>query len=257
VGKTETALALSDLLYGGERNMISINMSEYQEAHTVSSLKGSPPGYVGYGEGGVLTEAVRRRPYSVVLLDEVEKAHPDVLELFFQVFDKGVMDDAEGREIDFKNTVIILTSNVGTNTIMRLCMGNDTPPLPDDLVDILRPELQQVFKPAFLGRLKVIPYYPIRDEIMRRIIHLKLNKIRRRIDENHRAELIYGDELISAVANRCTEVDSGARNVDHILNGTLLPEIAETVLARMAEGARISRISVNVSEGGDFAYEIA
>ena len=257
VGKTETALALADILYGGERNMITINMSEYQEAHTVSGLKGSPPGYVGYGEGGVLTEAVRRRPYSVVLLDEVEKAHPDVLELFFQVFDKGMMDDAEGREIDFKNTVIILTSNVGTDTIMRLCMGTEAPPEPEELVEILRPELQQVFKPAFLGRLKVIPYYPIRDEIMRRIIELKLSKVRRRIAENHRAELVYDDALVAAVASRCTEVDSGARNVDHILTGTLLPEIAETVLARMAEGIRIERITVGVTEDGKFAYDIA
>jgi len=257
VGKTETALALADILYGGERNMITINMSEYQESHTVSALKGSPPGYVGYGEGGVLTEAVRRRPYSVVLLDEIEKAHPDVLELFFQVFDKGVMDDAEGREIDFKNTVIILTSNVGTDTIMRLCMGVDEAPDPDDLVEVLRPELQNAFKPAFLGRLKVIPYYPIRDEIMRRIIELKLGKIRRRIAENHRAELVYDDSLIAAVAQRCTEVDSGARNVDHILAGTLLPEIAETVLARMAEGARITTIDVGVSENGGFTYAIS
>ena len=257
VGKTETALALADILYGGERNMININMSEFQEAHTVSSLKGSPPGYVGYGEGGVLTEAVRRKPYSVVLLDEIEKAHPDVLELFFQVFDKGRMDDAEGREIDFKNTVIILTSNVGTDTIMRLCMGNDAPPSSDALVDILKPELQNAFKPAFLGRLKVVAYYPIRDEIMRRIIELKLGKIKRRIAENLRAEFVYDDALISAVASRCTEVDSGARNVDNILNGTLLPEIAESVLAKIAEGLQITRVRVDVNESGKFSYEIA
>ena len=170
VGKTETALALADLLYGGERNLITINMSEFQEAHTVSTLKGSPPGYVGYGEGGVLTEAVRRRPYSVVLLDEVEKAHPDVLELFFQVFDKGKMEDGEGREIDFKNTIIILTSNAGTDSMMKLCADPETVPTPAGLVKALKPELDKIFKPAFLGRLVIIPYYPIRDEALKKII---------------------------------------------------------------------------------------
>ena len=186
VGKTETALALSDLLYGGEHNLITINMSEFQEAHTVSTLKGSPPGYVGYGEGGVLTEAVRRRPYSVVLLDEVEKAHPDVLELFFQVFDKGMMEDGEGREIDFKNTIIILTSNAGTDTMTKLCADPETMPGPDGLVKALKPELNKVFKPAFLGRMVIIPYIPIRDENMKQIIRLKLGKIQRRIQENHK-----------------------------------------------------------------------
>ena len=257
VGKTETALALADILYGGERNIIIINMSEYQEAHTVSGLKGSPPGYVGYGEGGVLTEAVRRKPYSVVLLDEVEKAHPDVLELFFQVFDKGVMDDAEGREIDFKNTVIILTSNVGTETIMRYSRDAEAVPDTAQLAESLRPELQRVFKPAFLGRLAVIPYYPISDAIMRQITELKLSKIKRRIEENHRAEFVYDNALVNAVASRCTEVDSGARNVDHILTGTLLPEISETVLARMAEGKAIERVSVSVGDTGDFNYAIS
>jgi len=257
VGKTETAWTLADILYGGERNMVTINMSEYQEAHTVSGLKGSPPGYVGYGEGGVLTEAVRRKPYSVVLLDEVEKAHPDVLELFFQVFDKGVLDDAEGREIDFRNTVIILTSNVGTNTIMRECMGTETPPDSEQLVETLRPELQRLFRPAFLARLTVIPYYPIRDDIMRQIIELKLNKIRSRIAENHRAEFSYDEAVVSEVASRCTEVDSGARNVDHILTGTLLPEISETVLARMAAGETVSRVGVSVDEASAFHYEVA
>lgn len=256
VGKTETALALADILYGGERNMITINMSEYQEAHTVSSLKGSPPGYVGYGEGGVLTEAVRRKPYSVVLLDEVEKAHPDVLELFFQVFDKGVMDDAEGREIDFKNTVIILTSNVGTATVMDNCLEVETVPDAARLAEILRPELQRVFKPAFLGRLAVIPYYPISDDIMHKIIALKLGKIQHRITENHRAEFRFDDALIHAIANRCTEVDSGARNVDYILTGTLLPEISESVLAKMAEGEAINHIQVSIDEHGGFSYEI-
>ena len=256
VGKTETALALADILYGGERNMVTINMSEYQEAHTVSGLKGSPPGYVGYGEGGVLTEAVRRKPYSIVLLDEVEKAHPDVLEMFFQVFDKGMLDDAEGREIDFKNTVIILTSNVGTDTIMQQCLKAEHLPDPDALREMLRPELNRVFKPAFLGRLSVVPYYPIRDEIMHRIIQLKLGTIKRRIQENHGASLVYDESLVQAIAERCTEVDSGARNVDHILTGTVLPEISETVLARMAEGEGISRVEITVDDEGSLCYSV-
>src|SRR5271165_2705543 len=186
VGKTETALAISDLLYGGEHNLITINMSEFQESHTVSTLKGSPPGYVGYGEGGVLTEAVRRRPYSVVLLDEVEKAHPDVLELFFQVFDKGQMEDGEGREIDFKNTIIILTSNAGTDTLMKLTADPETMPGPEGLIKALKPELNKTFKPAFLGRMVIIPYFPVRDEVLKRIITLKLAKIQRRLEENHK-----------------------------------------------------------------------
>ena len=209
VGKTETALALSDLLYGGERNLITINMSEFQEAHTVSTLKGSPPGYVGYGEGGVLTEAVRRRPYSVVLLDEVEKAHPDVLELFFQVFDKGTMEDGEGREIDFKNNIIILTSNAGTDTLMKLTADPETTPGPEALVKALKPELNKIFKPAFLGRLVIIPYFPVRDEALKKIITLKLAKIQRRLFENHKIQLTYDDPLVEEVARRCTEVESG------------------------------------------------
>src|ERR1700674_4103109 len=205
VGKTETALALADLLYGGERNLIGINMSEFQEAHTVSTLKGSPPGYVGYGEGGVLTEAVRRRPYSVVLLDEVEKAHPDVLELFFQVFDKGEMEDGEGREIDFKNTIIILTSNAGTDSLMRLTADPETTPSPEGLVKALKPELNKIFKPAFLGRLVIIPYFPVRDEALKKIITLKLGKNQRRLYENHKITLAYTDSLVDEVARRCTE----------------------------------------------------
>jgi type VI secretion system protein VasG len=211
VGKTETALALADILYGGERKLVTINMSEYQEAHSVSGLKGSPPGYVGYGEGGVLTEAVRRNPYSVVLLDEVEKAHPDVLELFFQVFDKGVLDDAEGREIDFRNTLIILTSNVGSSQIMQACLNKPADELPgaDDLADALRPVLFKSFKPAFLGRMKVVPYYPIADEVLVGIIELKLGRIRDRIAANHKAEFAWDEKLVEAVLARCTEVDSG------------------------------------------------
>src|SRR5204862_4926015 len=229
VGKTETAIALAESLYGGERNLISINMSEYQEAHTVSSLKGSPPGYVGYGEGGVLTEAVRRKPYSVVLLDEVEKAHPDVMELFYQVFDKGMLEDGEGREIDFKNTVILLTSNVGTDTIMKVCADEETCPTPQGLADMLHADLVKHFPPALLGRLIVVPYYPISDAIMRQIIHLQLRRIAARIEANHRARFTYDDALVDAIRTRCTEVDSGARNVEHILVRTLLPEISREV----------------------------
>ena len=258
VGKTETALALADILYGGERKLVTINMSEYQEAHSVSGLKGSPPGYVGYGEGGVLTEAVRRNPYSVVLLDEVEKAHPDVLELFFQVFDKGVLDDAEGREIDFRNTLIILTSNVGSSQIMQACLNKPTVELPaaDALAEMLRPILYKSFKPAFLGRLKVIPYYPIADAVLQQIIELKLHRIQSRITTNHKAEFAWDEKLIDAVLARCTEVDSGARNVDHILNGTLLPEIAGAVLTRMAEGTAIGRIRVSAANNGSFKYTL-
>jgi len=258
IGKTETALALADVLYGGERKLVTINMSEYQEAHSVSGLKGSPPGYVGYGEGGVLTEAVRRNPYSVVLLDEVEKAHPDVLELFFQVFDKGVMDDAEGREIDFRNTIIILTSNVASSTMMGACLNKTAQemPSPDELEQQIRPQLMKAFKPAFLGRLKVVPYYPIPDEVLVRIIELKLGKIARRIALNHKAELTYDEALVEAVLARCTEVDSGARNVDNILNGSLLPEIAESVLANMAEGKTIAKIKVSADKKGQFKYSV-
>ncbi|MDR6448414.1 type VI secretion system ATPase TssH [Paraburkholderia sp. 22099] len=258
VGKTETALALADVLYGGERKMVTINMSEYQEAHSVSGLKGSPPGYVGYGEGGVLTEAVRRNPYSVVLLDEVEKAHPDVLEMFFQVFDKGTMDDAEGREIDFRNTLIILTSNVGSQAVMQACLNRSAEELPsaDELAEALRPQLYKAFKPAFLGRMKVVPYYPISDDVLAEIIELKLERIRRRIESNHKAVFEWDESLVDAVLARCTEVDSGARNVDHILNGTLLPEVAQQVLERIANGAALERISVRASEAGEFEYVV-
>jgi type VI secretion system protein VasG len=254
VGKTETALALSDLFYGGERNLITINMSEFQEAHTVSTLKGSPPGYVGYGEGGVLTEAVRRRPYSVVLLDEVEKAHPDVLELFFQVFDKGRMEDGEGRQIDFKNTIIILTSNTGTASIMKYC--SDPAEIPDweDLVAALKPELNEVFKPAFLGRLVVIPYFPIADEALRKIIQLKLGKIQKRLTESHNIRLSYSADVVDEIGARCTEVESGARNVDNILTNTLLPEVSVLMLERIAGGQKVEAIEVGLAEDGTFAY---
>jgi type VI secretion system protein VasG len=229
-------------------------MSEFQEAHTVSTLKGSPPGYVGYGEGGVLTEAVRRKPYSVVLLDEVEKAHPDVLELFFQVFDKGMLEDGEGREIDFKNTIIILTSNAGTDTLMKLTADPETAPGPEGLVKALKPELNKTFKPAFLGRLVIIPYFPIRDAELKQIIVLKLAKIQRRLQETHRVGLTYDEQLIDEVARRCTEVESGARNVDNILTNTLLPEVSRQILSRMAERQGLAPIHVGVGDGGSFVY---
>jgi len=255
VGKTETALALADVLFGGERNLISINMSEYQEAHTVSGLKGSPPGYVGYGEGGVLTEAVRRKPYSVVLLDEVEKAHPDVLELFYQVFDKGRMEDAEGREIDFRNTVIILTSNVGSDLVMRAVehgvkAGEKTRrPTPGDLVELLRETLQRAFKPAFLGRLSVVPYYPVQDEALKAIIRLKLEKVRRRIEAHHAAVMTYDEALVDLMAARCTEVESGARNADAILSNLILAELSGKLLERMGDGRKIGTIAVKLRKG--------
>ena len=255
VGKTETALALSELLYGGEQNVITINMSEYQEAHTVSGLKGSPPGYVGYGEGGVLTEAVRKRPYSVVLLDEVEKAHPDVMELFYQVFDKGTLEDGEGRRIDFKNTLIILTSNLGTDTIMKVCADEETMPDWQGLTEMLRPELLKRFKPAFLGRLKVVPYYPITDKNMRLIIKLKLNRIAKRMRESRNVSFVYDEGLIESIGSRCKEVASGARNVDHVLTNTLLPEMSKELLSRMAQGEQIKEVKVSLS-GEGFGFDI-
>ncbi|MFL6449158.1 MAG: type VI secretion system ATPase TssH [Bryobacteraceae bacterium] len=254
VGKTETALALSDVLYGGEHNVITINMSEFKDSISVNTLKGAPPGYAGYGQGGVLTEAIRRRPYSVVLLDEVEKAHSDVLELFFQVFDKGRMEDGEGREIDFRNTIIILTSNAGTDTLMKLTADEETTPGPEGLTKALKPELNKIFKPAFLGRLVIVPYLPIRDEAMQAIIRLKLGRIQRRLQENHRITLNFADELVTEVAKRCTEVESGARNVDHILTHTLLPAVSRRILGSVADGARIDSIHVSVAPDGSFVY---
>ncbi len=257
VGKTETALALADTLYGGERNLITINMSEYQEAHSVATLKGSPPGYVGYGEGGVLTEAVRRRPFSVVLLDEVEKAHPDVLELFFQVFDKGVLDDAEGRAINFRNTLILLTSNVGTEHILRTCRDVDTAPSPEQLTEDLRPVLHQTFKPAFLGRLQVVPFYPVQDAVLQRIVRLKLARIQKRFERHYQVPLHIAETVTTTLALRCTEVDSGARNIDNILTGTLMPELASCVLDRMARKSPIQYANVDVSATGDFVVHLS
>ncbi|MBI5017336.1 MAG: type VI secretion system ATPase TssH [Deltaproteobacteria bacterium] len=253
VGKTETALALAEVLYGGEQNVITINMSEYQEAHTVSTLKGAPPGYVGYGEGGVLTEAVRRRPYSVVLLDEVEKAHPDVHEIFFQVFDKGWMEDGEGRVIDFKNTLIILTTNAGTDLIMNLCKDPELMPDAEGIAKALREPLLKVFPPALLGRLVVIPFYPLNDEMIGAIARLQLKRIEKRIRENHKVPFTYDDGVVKLIASRCTELESGGRMIDAILTNTVLPAISEQFLTRLMEGRPVERVAVSVAEG-EFRY---
>ncbi len=253
VGKTETALALAEALYGGEQNVITINMSEFQEAHTVSTLKGAPPGYVGYGEGGVLTEAVRRRPYSVVLLDEVEKAHHDVHEIFFQVFDKGWMEDGEGRLIDFKNTLILLTTNVGTDLIMGMCKDPELLPDVEGLGKALREPLLKVFPPALLGRLVAIPYYPLSDEMLGDIVRLQLRRIEKRILENHKIPFSYDDEVVKLIVSRCTELDSGGRMVDAILTNTVLPAISQEFLTRMVEGQPVARVQLSVQDG-EFAY---
>jgi type VI secretion system protein VasG len=252
VGKTETALTLAELLYGGSQNLTTINMSEFKEEHKVSTLVGSPPGYVGYGEGGVLTEAVRRKPYSVILLDEVEKAHPGVQDVFYQVFDKGMLRDGEGRDIDFKNTVIILTSNAGTDLIHRLCADPATRPDAAALGEALRPELLKNFKPAFLGRCSVIPYFPLADDIIRKITELQLNRIRKRFFDNYHARLTWDDDLTAEITNRCTEVESGARNIEYILSRGLLPKLSSEVLARMAEGKAISDMAIKLERGGEF-----
>ena len=254
VGKTETALALAEALYGGEQNVITINMSEFQEAHTVSTLKGAPPGYVGYGEGGVLTEAVRRRPYSVVLLDEVEKAHHDVHEIFFQVFDKGWMEDGEGRHIDFKNTLILLTTNVGTDLIMGMCKDPDLLPDPDGLAKALREPLLKVFPPALLGRLVTIPYYPLSDEMIGDIVRLQLGRIQKRVLANHKVPFDYDDEVVKLIVSRCTELESGGRMVDAILTNTVLPAISQEFLNRMVEGQPVSRVRIKVMDG-EFGFE--
>jgi len=253
VGKTETALALAEALYGGEQNMITINMSEFQEAHTVSSLKGAPPGYVGYGEGGRLTEAVRRRPYSVVLLDEVEKAHPDVHEIFFQVFDKGFMDDGNGRRIDFKNTLIILTTNVGTSLIMGLSADPKYREQPDELAQALRPELLKVFPPALLGRIVSIPYYPLSAKVLAGIIRLQLDRIGRRIRENHAADFVYDDADVDHISAQCNDPDSGGRMIDNIITNTLLPALSREFLRRALAKEKIKAATIGI-ENGDFTY---
>jgi type VI secretion system protein VasG len=256
VGKTETALALAELLFGSDQNVTVINMSEYKEEHKVSLLMGSPPGYVGYGEGGVLTEAVRRKPYSVVLLDEMEKAHAGVQDIFYQVFDKGMMKDGEGRDIDFKNTVIIMTSNAGTDTFMKLCADPETRPEAEALGEAIRPDLLKYFKPAFMGRVAVVPYFPISPDIMQKIIELQLSRIRSRIKENHKAQLTYDETLVKTIASRCTDVDSGARNADHIINRSLLPELSKEFLSRMAAGQPIGKVHISVATDGNFHYAI-
>lgn len=253
VGKTETAFALADLLYGGERNVITINMSEFQEAHTVSSLKGAPPGYVGYGRGGVLTEAVRRRPYSVVLLDEMEKAHPDVLELFFQVFDKGTMEDGEGVLIDFKNTLILLTSNAAQDVITQASQGGRRPD-PEELVAKLRPELLKQFSPAFLGRLTLVPYYHLGDAQIRSIVRLKLDKLAQRFRLNHRCHFTWDVQVEDLITSRCTEVDSGARNIDHLLAHAVLPELSRQVLERMATASPFDAAHMTIDQHGTFVF---
>ncbi|PPU64321.1 AAA family ATPase, partial [Xanthomonas codiaei] len=251
--KTETALALAETLYGGEQNLITINMSEYQEAHTVSSLKGAPPGYVGYGEGGVLTEAVRRKPYSVVLLDEVEKAHPDVHELFFQVFDKGWMEDGEGRRIDFRNTLIILTSNAGTELIASLCKDPELMPDPEGMAKALREPLLKVFPPALLGRLVAIPYYPLSNAMLGQIVRLQLNRIKKRIEERYKIPFEYDDSVVELVVSRCTESESGGRMIDAILTNSMLPEISRELLAKIIEGQQVRKVGVGAGEG-HFSY---
>jgi len=253
VGKTETAIALAESLYGGEQNLIVINMSEYQEAHTVSSLKGAPPGYVGYGEGGVLTEAVRRKPYSVVLLDEVEKAHPDVHELFFQVFDKGWMEDGEGRSIDFRNTLILLTTNAGTDMIANLCKDPDLMPDPEGMAKAIREPLLKIFPPALLGRLVTIPYYPLSDEMLGKIVALQLNRIKKRIEARYKMPFTYDEDVVKLVVSRCTESESGGRMIDAILTNTMLPEISREFLTRTMQATPIAGVKVGVADG-EFSY---
>ena len=253
VGKTETALALAEALYGGEQNIITINMSEFQEAHTVSTLKGAPPGYVGYGEGGILTEAVRRRPYSVVLLDEVEKAHPDVHEIFFQVFDKGWMEDGEGRMIDFKNTIILLTTNAGSELVMGMCRDPELLPEPNALADALKAPLMKVFPPALLGRIVTIPYYPLSPDMMKKIVRLQLGRIQKRVQANHGVPFEYTEAVVDQVVARCQDPESGGRVIDAILTNTVLPTISVEYLQRLAAGGEIKRVALDVKDS-DFTY---
>jgi type VI secretion system protein VasG len=256
VGKTETALALAEALYGGEQNVITINMSEFQEAHTVSTLKGAPPGYIGYGEGGILTEAVRRRPYSVVLLDEVEKAHPDVHELFFQVFDKGRMEDGEGRMIDFKNTIILLTSNAGSELIMNMCKDPELLPDPDSMAAALQEPLMKIFPPALLGRLVTIPYYPLSGEMMAKIVRLQLGRIKKRVEQNHRVPFDYTEEAVSLIVKRCDNPEAGGRIIDSILTNTVLPKISIEYLNRVSRGDEFKGITLGAANG-EFTYAFA
>ena len=256
VGKTETALALADLLYGGEQNLTVINMSEFKEEHKVSLLMGSPPGYVGYGEGGVLTEAVRRKPFSVILLDEMEKAHPGVQDIFYQIFDKGSMKDSEGRDIDFRNTLIIMTSNAGTETISQYYADPDTAPAPEKLEGLIKEEMLQHFKPAFLGRTRLVPFLPLTDDVMSNIIRLQLNRVGQRLAEQYQADFSFSDAVIDTIVGRCKEVDTGARNAIHIINRTLLPEVSMRVLESMGQDAPISSVHIDMGEDSQFSYRI-
>lgn len=256
VGKTETALALAEALYGGEQNLITINMSELQEAHTVSTLKGAPPGYVGYGEGGVLTEAVRRRPYSVVLLDEVEKAHPDVHEIFFQVFDKGVMEDGEGRQIDFRNTLILLTTNAGTELIASTCNDPQALPDPESVASALRKPLLEIFPPALLGRLVTIPYYPLSDAMLKAITRLQLERIRKRVENTHKVGFAYDEGVVELIVSRCTESESGGRMIDAILTNGLLPDMSREFLTRLLEGKPLASVSISRRDN-DLHYDFS
>ena len=256
VGKTESGLGIADLLFGGERFIVTINMSEFQEKHTLSRLIGSPPGYVGYGEGGVLTEAVRQRPYSVVLLDEVEKADPEVLNLFYQVFDKGMLSDGEGRVIDFKNTILVLTSNLGSDVITQMCSG-DNPPEPDQVIEAIRPILNNHFKPALLARMEIVPYYPISKDAMKNITKLKLNQLGKRIQDSQRMKFIYDEKVVEQIAQRCTEVETGARNVDYIINKTLLPQISTQILHQLSEETMPGTLSIGLDAEGGFTYQFS
>jgi type VI secretion system protein VasG len=255
VGKTETALALTDFLYGHERFVTTINMTEFTEKHTVSRLIGSPPGYVGYGEGGLLTEAVRQRPYSVVLLDECEKAHPQVMNLFYQIFDKGVCNDGEGRQINFRNTLIIMTSNLATDTIMRIYDGNADAD-PEEVASLIRPELSAHFKPALVGRMTIVPYRPLDPVTMHSITRLKLNTLGDRIEEAHGIRPNVSEEVIEEITKRCTEVETGARNVDHIMRGSLTPLVAKELLSAMSGGGKISGINISLEDRGSFRVDV-
>ena len=257
VGKTETAITLAEQIYGGEQNMTVINMSEFKGEEKASTLYGASPGLVGYGKGGVLTEAVRRKPFSVILLDEMEKAHKSFQDIFYQVFDKGNMKDGEGRDIDFKNTVIMMTSNAGSDLIKNLCSDPEMVPSPDAFVEAIFPKLMESFAPAFLGRTKIVPFYPLNDEVMHRIIKLKLNKVGKRIRANYRAQFEYTPNVVEAIKSRCTEVDTGARNIDHILNKTLLPELSSEFLASISAGKAISSVKIDVAEDEKLIYEIS
>jgi len=256
VGKTETALALAELLYGGEHNVTTINMSEFKEEHKVSTLVGAAPGYVGYGEGGVLTEAVRRKPYSVILLDEMEKAHPGVQDVFYQVFDKGMLKDGQGRDIDFKNTLIIMTSNAGTDTIEKLCRNATAMPEPEELATELRPSLLDYFKPAFLGRVVTVPFFPLPPEILRMIVTISMSRIRQRVEGHYDAEFEWEDDLLDTIVSRCTEHESGARNIENILKRGLLADLSQLLLERSAEGEEINTIKVSKGKEKDYAFDI-